>query len=535
MASHESVVHIPGISTQFKDPSTDTSSVDDNAPGEPTRPAWGGRSVGAPRPTTSLQSIMQEQQLQQQHHTTKMPMTQTTRSSKEQEQKESLRLAELAQEEEMLKWALEQSMQEASLDHSLNEKTTSITSSSHVAARSNEYGLDEASQHLSATELEQIRQALEEYDDDNEQEDQVSDLQSQQKKASLPAKTPRNSVQVVQEDELHAIQRAIQEADELEERQSLELAMQLQSEEERVRWQTDSASRASQGSVRTMTRAQLEAERLGFLPYDSSTRTDPSMDDDFDIPAAAGFRMNAANPHAWARRDRATVVGPNNELRTKHDPELHAQANTHRLGLDPGTATVGNRAFNSFMQSVKRNKKGVAAHGTGRAGSDVDATKEGAIDPGVRLHIMKAINNGLIERFNGVVKEGKEAVVYHANKGVESDGFDVAVKIFKRMKEFKGRGEYLDGDPRYAKKTFKNIGSRDQLQLWAEKEFRNLKRASTGGVPVPTPLLQKDNILFMRFLGEDGWSSPQLRELEMRFGSPKWTTLYEQVMEGVQR
>ncbi len=39
----------------------------------------------------------------------------------------------------------------------------------------------------------------------------------------------------------------------------------------------------------------------------------------------------------------------------------------------------------------------------------------------------------------------------------------------------------------------------------------------------------------MRFLGEDGWPSPQLREVDIKKGSRKWTTLYGQIMVAVRR
>eukprot|EP00536_Pseudo-nitzschia_multiseries_P012553 jgi/Psemu1/260703/estExt_Genewise1Plus.C_4850040 len=181
--------------------------------------------------------------------------------------------------------------------------------------------------------------------------------------------------------------------------------------------------------------------------------------------------------------------------------------------------------------------KGVATHGTGRAGTDSDATKGGALDQHVRLHISRAINAGIIERCNGVVKQGKEAVVYHATAAAiaRNDGHDVAIKVFKRIKEFKGRGEYVDGDPRYAGRSFKSFTDREQLEVWTEKEYRNLVRAYRAKVPVPNPIHYKENVLFMRFLGQDGWPAPQIREIEVRRGSSKWTALYEQVMESVRR
>lgn len=132
---------------------------------------------------------------------------------------------------------------------------------------------------------------------------------------------------------------------------------------------------------------------------------------------------------------------------------------------------------------------------------------------------------------NGVVKEGKEAIIYHANSG---NDHDVAVKVFKRIQEFRQRGSYVDGDPRYPKQ-FSTYGKREQVELWSEKEFRNLTRANIAGVPVPMPLVCKKNVLFMRFLGEDGWPSPQLREIEIRHGSKKWIHLYCQTLVAVRR
>jgi serine/threonine-protein kinase RIO1 len=200
-------------------------------------------------------------------------------------------------------------------------------------------------------------------------------------------------------------------------------------------------------------------------------------------------------------------------------------------------AHVGNKAFNSFRHSMKQREthKGVARNGTGRAGSDAESTKGGGMDPQVRLLISKAINSEVIDKCNGVVKQGKEAMVYHAESGADDGRFDVAIKVFKRAQEFRGRGEYVDGDPRYIGRTFRNAGSREQLEIWAEKEFRNLVRADRALVPVPRPLHYKDNVVFMRFMGEDGWPAPQLREIDLRRGSKRWDALYTQVMEAIRR
>mmetsp|Transcript_23614 Transcript_23614/g.34846 ORF Transcript_23614/g.34846 Transcript_23614/m.34846 type:complete len:597 (-) Transcript_23614:1527-3317(-) len=337
------------------------------------------------------------------------------------------------------------------------------------------------------------------------------------------------------------IEKALRVADEEATAKSLQLALELQAAEE------DAArppiSHRAQGHVRLMTRSELWQEQS----LQGTTHSCQLHDADYSLIEGKeqdqGYRINASTPSGlWSRANGSTIVGPNNELRTKHDITLQGQANAQRLGIDfahssvvdQKPASIGNKAFNSFRHSMqKKTIKGVAAHGHGRAAQDTDRTRGGAMDPKVRLQITKAINNGLLETCNGVVKEGKEALVYHGEEGKESGGFDVAVKVFKRIQEFKQRGLYVDGDPRYPRSKFSQASAREQLELWTEKEFRNLVRANKAGVPVPTPLFYKDNVLFMRFLGEDGFPSPQLRELQLKRGSRKWNTLYDQTMAAV--
>jgi RIO kinase 3 len=185
-------------------------------------------------------------------------------------------------------------------------------------------------------------------------------------------------------------------------------------------------------------------------------------------------------------------------------------------------------AYNSFRQSMQRQKGGT---GSGRATSDTDS---GEMDQRVRMLITRAINNLLIEKCNGIVREGKEAVIYHADQGEEGGGYDVAIKVFRHIEDVRGRNDYVDGDPRFDGK-FQKATSREKPEILAEREYRNLLRANRSGVPVPTPLIQKENVVFMRFLGEDGLAVPQLKDLQIRKGSDKWTTLYSQIMVAIRR
>ena len=400
--------------------------------------------------------------------------------------------------------------------------------------------------------------------------------------AKPSAKSGKSSPEDIEREMIEA---AIREADAKErvdaEAESLKLVMQLQQEEVASARKRQQRVPISTGNVRTMTRAELAAETYG-----DNTPVLRYKDGEYNHELETGFRMNQQNQdqlRGWYRRDRNTIVGPDNEIRTKHDVHVQGQTNASFLDLDiidddTGLRShVGNKAFNDFRKTVagshhakgghRGTTKGVAAYGTGRAGSDADATKGGALDQHVRLHISKAINAGIIERCNGVVKQGKEAVVYHAvgrQKSAEvttideestitdivdndekandelidsndNSGFDVAIKVFKRIKEFRGRGEYVDGDPRYAGRPFRSFTDREQLEVWTEKEFRNLVRAYRAEVPVPNPIRYKENIIFMRFLGQDGWPAPQIREINIRKGSSKWTALYDQVMASIRK
>jgi serine/threonine-protein kinase RIO1 len=400
----------------------------------------------------------------------------------------------------------------------------------------------------------------------------VAEEKTRRSSSSSPSSSPRNNnknqgretapvERGLSAEELAAIEAALKEADAMEEAESLRMALLIQQEEIKTAKQRNEEQRLKQiqqqsglGNIRTMTRAELaaESERLHHhagYPSSSSSGVGYTLNgdvvnleyDEDEMEETSGFRMNSSTPQQWNRVDRNTIVGPNNEIRTKHDVRLQGQTNAELLALDTDgcgvRAHVGNQAFNAFRKTMKRTTKGVARDGTGRAGSDTDATRGKALDKHVRLVISKAINSELIDRCNGAVKQGKEAVVYYAvgGCGPASGGFDVAVKVFKRIQEFRGRGSYVDGDPRYVGRQFKNCTEREQLEIWTEKEYRNLVRAHRAKVPVPTPLDYKQNVLFMRFMGNDGWPAPQIREIDMRKGSTKWVVLYNQVMESVRR
>lgn len=69
--------------------------------------------------------------------------------------------------------------------------------------------------------------------------------------------------------------------------------------------------------------------------------------------------------------------------------------------------------------------------------------------------------------------------------------------------EFRYRHGYCKSNPRKMVKT------------WAEKEMRNLRRLYAAGVPSPQPVLLKNHILVMEFVGENGWPAPRLKDAQL--------------------
>ncbi|ADL58974.1 serine protein kinase RIO [Methanothermobacter marburgensis] len=149
------------------------------------------------------------------------------------------------------------------------------------------------------------------------------------------------------------------------------------------------------------------------------------------------------------------------------------------------------------MEAVKR-LKGVEDR---RVGSEV-------FDELTLKTLYKLANSGYLAVLNGAVSTGKEANVF---KGITDNDEFVAVKIYRvATSDFKKMQYYIQGDPRFRVRT---TNRRQLVQAWVNKEFRNLKRALEAGVRVPEPVVARDNILIMEFIGDDGEPAPTMREV----------------------
>ena len=117
------------------------------------------------------------------------------------------------------------------------------------------------------------------------------------------------------------------------------------------------------------------------------------------------------------------------------------------------------------------------------------------------------IKSKIISYVNGVVKAGKESVLFWA---VGENETDLALKVYLvSTSNFKKRAQYIEGDPRFSriKKGTKNL-----VYLWAQKEFRNLSLCYDKGIPVVKPIHISKNILVMEFVGKNGVPAKTLLE-----------------------
>eukprot|EP00906_Rhabdomonas_costata_P035768 RCo050243 len=153
---------------------------------------------------------------------------------------------------------------------------------------------------------------------------------------------------------------------------------------------------------------------------------------------------------------------------------------------------------------------GGAAHTKREGDKSERATVEKVLDPRTRLILFKMVNNGMLGSIDGCVSTGKEANVYHATAG---DGQEYAIKVYQTsILQFRDRDKYVTGEFRFRRGYCKG-NPRKMVRTWAEKELRNLKRLQVAGLPCPQPILLRQHVLVMQFLGSQGWPAPRLHDV----------------------
>ena len=229
---------------------------------------------------------------------------------------------------------------------------------------------------------------------------------------------------------------------------------------------------------------------------------------------------------------------------TKHDCRIAGRKNACKvMDLPPSVCTGDGGGFdmeinNGVLNGLRRHARNVEQRRQ-RVNDKEDRSTSGALDQHTRLMILKMVNNGVLENVNGTVSTGKEATVFHAWGGSMGDeAADVpevtipeecALKVFKTtLNEFKTREKYIKNDMRFKDKISKQ-NPRKMVHLWAEKEMCNLKRLTNAGIRCPMPLLLKQHVLLMSFIGDKQRPAPKLKDVLLN--EREWRRAYQQVAE----
>jgi len=147
----------------------------------------------------------------------------------------------------------------------------------------------------------------------------------------------------------------------------------------------------------------------------------------------------------------------------------------------------------------------------------------GVFDERTLLVLYRLLNRKKIT-VESLVKEGKESIIL---SGLTKDKEWVAIKVYRTEAcDFKTIWKYLVGDPRFHRITKKR---RTIVNLWCQREFKNLKIAQEANVNSPKPLFFDENILIMIFIGKDGIVAPRL--IDIIPDKPK--ELYELVLKNL--
>ncbi|KAJ6446736.1 serine/threonine-protein kinase RIO1 [Purpureocillium lavendulum] len=209
------------------------------------------------------------------------------------------------------------------------------------------------------------------------------------------------------------------------------------------------------------------------------------------------------------------------------------KANTF-ASVDDQVSALAKHAAKIRLDSVKQD-------GDGKDKDKADrATSEQVLDQRTRMILLQMINRGAVSEVHGAISTGKEANVYGAvlhDDAATGDTIHRAIKVYKTaILVFKDRERYITGEHRF-KGGFDKGNNRKMVKLWAEKEYRNLRRIHSAGIPCPEPINLKLHVLVMGFLGDrKGWAYPRLRDAVLAGDDvdQQWRSLYLQLL-GIMR
>jgi RIO kinase 1 len=159
------------------------------------------------------------------------------------------------------------------------------------------------------------------------------------------------------------------------------------------------------------------------------------------------------------------------------------------------------------MYDIRRVEELIARWENGDRSAEMRKVRNEVFDVLTLRTIYKLMEQKYFVRLEGVISTGKEANVFRA---VDPSGNYVAVKIYRvETSEFRHMWKYLDGDPRF---FHVRRNRRSIVHVWAKKEYKNLDASFRAGASVPYPIISRNNVLVMEFIGSDGVPAPRLKD-----------------------
>ncbi|KAI2639818.1 Serine/threonine-protein kinase Rio1 [Hypomontagnella submonticulosa] len=263
-------------------------------------------------------------------------------------------------------------------------------------------------------------------------------------------------------------------------------------------------------------------------PSDIASRASTIEQEDSDLDSV--FDEGEDGYGGWGLDEEWEVRNFNRQV-PLHPNQQKPAANTF-ASVDDQIAALSKHAAKIRLDDVKE--------GQDRVKDKADrATNDQVLDPKTRMILYQMINRGVVSEVHGAISTGKEANVYGAVAYPDVNGPPVqrAIKVYKTaILSFKDRERYITGEHRFKSGADKG-NSRKMVRLWAEKEFRNLRRIYAAAIPCPEPIQLKLHVLVMGFLGDKkGYAFPRLRDASINGeGSDRlWRQLYIQLM-GIMR
>jgi RIO kinase 1 len=245
---------------------------------------------------------------------------------------------------------------------------------------------------------------------------------------------------------------------------------------------------------------------------------DPSEDEVSDT------ELQASNPSDYTKAYNRQRRLNDPSIPEAQKPKTNTQA-SNKAAVDDQVKALSKHTAKLKLHDLETELAAKNKH-VGKEKSD-RATTEQVLDPRTKMILLQLINRNIVSEMHGVISTGKEANVYHAvtipqDSNGEPTGKPLhrAIKVYKTsILVFKDRDKYVTGEHRF-KQGYNKSSNRAMVKVWAEKEFRNLRRLHAAGIPCPEPVYLKAHVMVMSFLGNNkGWPAPRLRDFEFTSSS----------------